>query len=86
MVRLTTALLALGGVVATATTALAVEPQGWCTCNPDAPACRAICPEPDPPLMMQEQGRRPQTWVYQPSLAARPSTRIKRRHPNSYPY
>jgi hypothetical protein len=85
MIRLTAGLLAAGAIMATATTAVAVEPQGWCTCNPDAPPCRSICPEPDPPLMMQEQGRRPQSWVYQPSPVPRPS-RVQRRHLNSYPY
>ena len=85
MTRLTTALLAVGAIMATATTAVAAEPQGWCTCNLDAPACRSICPEPDPPLMMQEQGRRPQTWVYQPSLVLQ-SARVQRRHLYSYPY
>jgi hypothetical protein len=50
MIRLTAALLA-----ATATTAVAVEPQGWCTCNPDAPACRSIRTEPDPPLMCKSK-------------------------------
>jgi len=44
-----------------------------------------ICPEPDPPLMMQEQGRRPQAWVYQPSPVSQPS-RVQRRHLYSYPY
>jgi hypothetical protein len=81
MIRLTTALLTLSVVTATATTAIAVEPEGWCTCNPEAPACRSICPVPDPPLVMQEQGRRPRTWVYQPSPDPRPPAKIQRHHP-----
>jgi len=81
MIRLTTALLALGIVTATETTAIAVEPQGWCTCNPDAPACRSVCPVPDPPLVMQEQGQRPRTWVYQPSPAPHPPTKTQRYYP-----
>jgi hypothetical protein len=43
MIRLTTALLALGVGMAIATTAIAMEPPGWCNCNPEAPACRVYC-------------------------------------------
>lgn len=43
MIRLTTALLALGVCMAIATTAIAMEPPGWCNCNPEAPACRVYC-------------------------------------------
>jgi hypothetical protein len=43
MIRLTTALLTLGAGMAIATTAIAMEPQGWCNCNPEAPACRVYC-------------------------------------------
>jgi hypothetical protein len=43
MVRLTTALLTLGIGLATATVANAIEPEGSCNCNPEAPACRIIC-------------------------------------------
>jgi len=57
MIRLATALLTLNVITATATTAIAVEPQGWCYCNPEAPACRSPCPAP--PLVMEEQGRTP---------------------------
>jgi hypothetical protein len=40
MIKLTTALLLLGVMTATATTAIA----GCNTCNPNAPRCRQICP------------------------------------------
>jgi hypothetical protein len=80
MIRVTTALLALGVIVATGTTAIAIEPEGWCNCNPEASACRSICGVPDPPVMMQEQGRRPRTWMYQPSPTPRPPTKIRRHH------
>jgi hypothetical protein len=43
MIRLTTTLLTLGVCMAYATTAIAVEPEGSCNCNPEAPACRVIC-------------------------------------------
>jgi hypothetical protein len=42
MMRLMTALLMLGLITATATTAIA----GCNTCNPSAPRCRQICPPP----------------------------------------
>ena len=42
MMRLMTALLMLGLITATATTAIA----GCNTCNPNAPRCRQICPPP----------------------------------------
>lgn len=42
MIRLTAALLTLGVITATATTAIA----GCNTCNPNAPRCRQICPPP----------------------------------------
>ena len=45
MIGLTTALLILGVMVATATTAIA----GCNTCNPNAPRCRQICPPPRHP-------------------------------------
>jgi len=80
MIRLATALLALGVIVATGTTAIAVEPEGWCTCNPEAPACRSICSFPDPPLVMQGQGQHPRTWMYQPAPAPRPPTKPQRHH------
>ena len=57
MIRLTTALLTLGVIMATATTAIAQE-QDECLigyCNPEAPLCRAICPD-RPPL--------PSRWRY----------------------
>jgi hypothetical protein len=45
MMRLTTALLMLGSITATATAAIAA-----CnTCNPNAPRCRQICPPPRHP-------------------------------------
>jgi hypothetical protein len=78
MIRLTMALLALGVIVATGTTAIAVEPEGWCTCNPEAPACRSICSFPDPPLVMQGQVQHPRAWMYQP--APRPPTKTRRHH------
>ena len=81
MIRLTLASLTLSIIVAGATRAYAVEPQGWCYCNPDAPACRSLCPEPDPPLVMQEQGRYPRTWVYQPAPEPRPLSKVQRRNP-----
>jgi hypothetical protein len=43
MIRLATALLTLGVGMAIATTAIAMEPEGWCNCNPEAPACRVTC-------------------------------------------
>jgi hypothetical protein len=46
MIRLITVLLTLAVLMATATTVIAVEPEGWCNCNPEAPACRSICPYP----------------------------------------
>jgi len=45
MIRLMTALLTLGVIITTATTAIAAEPEGWCYCNPEAPLCRSICPD-----------------------------------------
>lgn len=45
MIRLMTALLTLGVIITTATTAIAAEPEGWCYCNPEAPLCRIICPD-----------------------------------------
>ena len=45
MMRLMTALLMLGLITATATTAIA----GCNTCNPNAPRCRQICPPPRHP-------------------------------------
>jgi hypothetical protein len=42
MIRLEIALLTLGVITATATTAIA----GCNTCNPNAPRCRQICPPP----------------------------------------
>ena len=78
MVRLATASLVLGVIVTTGTTAIAVEPEGWCNCNPEAPACRSICSFPDPPLVMQGQVRHPRAWMYQPAPVPRPPTRIPR--------
>jgi hypothetical protein len=43
MIRLTTVLLTLGVGMVIATTANAVEPEGSCNCNPEAPGCRIIC-------------------------------------------
>ncbi len=80
MIRLMTSLVVLAGIVATATTAIAVEPPGWCNCNPEAPACRSICSFPDPPLAMHKQGWRPRPWLHQPAPAPRPPTKTQRRH------
>jgi hypothetical protein len=50
MIRLSTVLLTMAVlIIATATTVMAVEPEGWCNCNPEAPACRSICPYHPPP-------------------------------------
>jgi hypothetical protein len=49
MIRLIAVLLTLAVLMATATTVIAVEPEGWCNCNPEAPACRSICPYHPPP-------------------------------------
>jgi len=57
MIRLTTALLTMAVLMGTATTVIAVEPEGWCNCNLEAPLCRSICPY-HPPLT-GEQG-----WGY----------------------
>ena len=54
MIRLTTALLTMAVLMGTATTVIAVEPEGWCNCNLEAPLCRSICPY-HPPLT-GEQG------------------------------
>jgi len=80
MIRMTTALLALSAIMATATTATAVEPNGWCYCNPDAPLCAAMCPER--PLVMQEQGWPPQTWVYQPPPGPHSWTKARKHNYN----
>jgi hypothetical protein len=59
MIKFMTALLALGVITATATTAIA-QP-GWNDCNPNAPRCR-IYGSPSPPT--GEQGLRPRAQVY----------------------
>jgi hypothetical protein len=59
MIRSTTALLILGAIIATETTAIA-QP-GWNDCNPNAPRCR-IYGSPSPP--MGEQRSRPRTRAY----------------------
>ncbi len=53
MIRLITVLLTLALLMATAARVMAVEPEGWCNCNPEAPACRSICPY-HPPLTGQQ--------------------------------
>ena len=54
MIRLSTALLTLGVGMSIATTAIAMEPPGWCYCNPEAPACRVYCgSEPSDPPQQQ---------------------------------
>jgi hypothetical protein len=58
MIRLTKVLLTLAILMATATTVMAVEPEGWCNCNVEAPLCRSICPYHPPPT--GDQG-----WGYQ---------------------
>jgi hypothetical protein len=68
MIRLTTALLALGVCMAIATTAIAMEPPGWCNCNPEAPACRVYCgsdPEWTPTYAAPTQQRN--MYMYVPS-------------------
>jgi hypothetical protein len=47
MIKLTTALLALGVGMAIATTTIA-QPGWWVGCNPDAPACRVLDGGADP--------------------------------------
>jgi len=59
MNRLTTALLTLGVIMATATTAIAKP--GWNDCNPNAPRCR-VYGSPSPST--GEQVLRPRTQVY----------------------
>jgi hypothetical protein len=49
MIRLTTALLALGVGMATATMAIA-QPGWWVGCNPEADACRLLSGGADPRL------------------------------------
>jgi hypothetical protein len=58
MIRLTTALLTLGVIIAANT---AIAQPGWNDCNPNAPRCR-IYGSPSPPT--REQGWRPRTQVY----------------------
>lgn len=82
MIRTTTALLMLSAIMATATTAVAVEPNGWCYCNPEAPACRSLCPVSDPPLVMQEQGWPPRMWLYQVPASPHPSTKARKHNYN----
>jgi len=59
MIRLTMALMSLGVIIATGTTAMA-QP-GWNDCNPNAPRCR-IYGSPSPPT--RAQGLHPRTQVY----------------------
>jgi hypothetical protein len=49
MIRLSTLLLTLAVLTGSAPTVIAAEPEGWCNCNPEAPACRSICPYYPPP-------------------------------------
>jgi len=66
MIRLTTTLLTLGVCLAIATTAFAIESQGWCDCNPEAPACRVYCgsdPEAAPAYVAPTQHRNMYTYV-----------------------
>jgi hypothetical protein len=72
MIRLTTALLTLGVGMAIATTAIAMEPQGWCNCNPEAPACRVYCgsdPEGPPAYVAPAQPR--SMYMYVPRHSTR---------------
>jgi hypothetical protein len=58
MIGLTTTLLALDVIMTTTTTAIAQEPGGCFIgyCNPEAPLCRAICPDRPPVTEEQRSG------------------------------
>jgi len=79
MIRLTAALLALGGVMATATMAIA-QPGWWVGCNPEANACRVLSGGADPRLAPRDAAPAYPRSMYM--YAPRHSTRTRKNAPH----